>query len=398
VLRDKNIVLGVTGSIAAYKAADVASKLTQAGAKVEVILTQSAQQFVTPLTFRSLTLGPVYADMYDPGSRLAEQHVFLARSADAIVVAPASATSIARLAQGLADDLLSLTVLATTSPVLVCPAMDAQMFENAATQHNLQILKQRGMTIVGPGVGRLASGHTGAGRLVETEEIVGALRYVLGRDGDLAGRKVVVSAGGTQEPLDPVRYIGNYSSGKMGYALAEAARDRGAETVLVSTPVAFATPYGVRRVLVRTAAEMREAVLDECRDTDALIMAAAVADYEPVAATDEKIKRREGALTLDLRPTSDILGEATGERLIKVGFAAESSGLLANAQAKLVAKGLHIIVANDITATDAGFGADDNRVVLLHRNGGQEHLPLMPKYDVAWHILDWVVVLLRERG
>jgi phosphopantothenoylcysteine decarboxylase/phosphopantothenate--cysteine ligase len=220
---------------------------------------------------------------------------------------------------------------------------------------------------------------------------------VLGRGGDLAGRKVVVSAGGTQEPLDPVRYIGNYSSGKMGYALAEAARDRGADTVLVNAPVALAAPYGVRQVPVRTAAEMREAVLDESRDADVLIMAAAVADYEPVAAADEKIKRREGALTLELRPTADILGEASGERLIKVGFAAESGSLLASAEAKLAAKGLHIIAANDITASDAGFGADDNRVVLLHANGGQEHLPLMPKYDVAWQILDRVAVLLRER-
>jgi phosphopantothenoylcysteine decarboxylase/phosphopantothenate--cysteine ligase len=398
VLKDKRVVLGVTGSIAAYKAADVASKLTQASAEVDVVLTQSAQQFVTPLTFRSLTLRSVYADMYDPHSRLAEQHVFLARDAKAIVIAPASATSIARLAQGLADDLLSLTVLATKAPVLVCPAMDSQMYENAATQANLNVLKERGITIVGPAVGRLASGHTGAGRLVETEEIIGALRYVLGRSGDLAGRRIVVSAGGTQEPIDAVRYIGNYSSGKMGFAIAEAARDRGADTVLVSTPVALTAPYGVRLVPVKTAAQMRIAILDESREADALIMAAAVADYEPMATANDKIKRREGSLTLEFAPTADILADVPGGWLIKVGFAAESRDLLASAQAKLKAKGLHLIVANDITAPDAGFEADTNRVVILHPNGGQEHLPLMSKYDVAWHILDRVAALLRDRS
>ncbi|MFQ5878846.1 MAG: bifunctional phosphopantothenoylcysteine decarboxylase/phosphopantothenate--cysteine ligase CoaBC, partial [Dehalococcoidia bacterium] len=239
MLKDKAIVLGVTGSIAAYKAADLASKLTQAGARVDVVLTAAAQQFVTSLTFRSLTGCPVYTDMFDPDSPLAEQHVTLARSADAVLVAPATATAIARLAHGLADDLVSLTVLATRSPVLVCPAMDSQMFENPATQGNLALLRGRGVTIVGPGVGRLASGHMGPGRLPEVDEIVGALRYVLGRAGDLAGRRIVVSAGGTQEPIDPVRYIGNYSSGKMGYALAEAARDRGAQVALVSAPTAL---------------------------------------------------------------------------------------------------------------------------------------------------------------
>lgn len=396
MLKDKTVVLGVTGSIAAYKAADLASKLTQAGAKVDVILTQAAQQFISPLTFRSLTLRPVYADMYDAGSRLAEQHVFLARGADAVIVAPASATSIARLAQGLADDLLSLTVLATKAPVMVCPAMDSQMYEDPATQQNLQTLRERGIAIVGPAVGRLASGHTGAGRLVETEETIGALRYVLGKTGDLAGRKIVVSAGGTREPLDPVRYIGNRSSGKMGYAVAEAARDRGAEVVLVST-VVMPTPYGVQLVAVERAEEMRDAVLNECRKGDALIMAAAVADFSPVAA-GEKIKRGEGLLTIELTPTADILGKVERDGLIKVGFAAESDDLLANAQAKLVTKGLELIVANDITAADAGFGADDNRVVILHPNGGQEHLPLMPKYDVAMHILDRVSALLQERG
>lgn len=398
VLRDKAVVLGVTGSIASYKAAELASRLTQEGAWVDVILTAAAQQFVTPLTFRSLTGRPVYTDMFDPDSPLAEQHVALARAAEALVVAPATATTIARLAHGLADDLVSLTVLATRAPVLVCPAMDSQMYENAATQANLALLRERGMTIVGPAVGRLASGHVGPGRLVEVEEIAGALCYVLGRAGDLAGRRIVVSAGGTQEPLDPVRYIGNYSSGKMGYAVAEAARDRGAQVVLVSAPVALAVPYGVRLVAVQRAEEMREAVLRECQGADALIMAAAVADYQPAAAAQQKIKRAGKGLALELVPTLDILAQVGDARLVKVGFAAESQDLLANAQAKLQAKGLHLIVANDITATDAGFGADTNRVLILHRDGAQEHLPLMSKYDVAWHILDRVAVLLPERG
>jgi len=392
LLKGKTVVLGVTGSIAAYKAADLASKLMQAGARVDVVLTPAAAEFVPPLTFRGVTQGTVIVDMW----AAAEEHIELARRADIVVVAPATATTIARLAQGLAEDMVSLTVLATRAPVLVCPAMDNQMFENAATQANLETLRSRGVTIVGPDEGRLATGRMGLGRLSDTETILGAIRYLLGRGGDLAGRKVVVTAGGTREPIDPVRYVGNYSSGKMGYAVAEAARDRGAEVALVSAPTALPTPFGVRLVAVGRAVEMRDAVVHECRGAEVLVMAAAVADYQPPATAGQKIKRRAATLTLELERTPDILAEA-GEGFLKVGFAAESEDLLANARRKLEAKGLDLIVANDITAAGSGFGAETNRVVIIDRKGGEERLPLLTKYEVAQRLWDRVVPLLPRR-
>jgi len=391
MLKDKVVVVGVTGSIAAFKAADLASKLVQGGASVDVVMTPTATEFVTPLTFRAVTQGSVIVDMFEAGV----EHVELARRADVVVVAPATAATISRLAHGLAEDMVSLTVLATKAPVLVCPAMDSQMFENPATQANLETLQGRGMTIVGPEIGRLASGRMGLGRLADVEIILGAIRYVLGRQGDLAGRKVVVTAGGTREPIDPVRYVGNYSSGKMGYAMAEAARDRGAEVVLVSAPTALPTPYGVRLAPVQRAAEMRDAVVQECRDAQALVMAAAVADYQPTATAEQKMKRRAKTLSLELTRTPDILAEA-GKGLIRVGFAAESEDLVANARRKLESKGLDLIVANDITGPETAFDADTNRVVILDRAGGEEHLPVMTKYEVAQRILDRVVELLAK--
>jgi len=391
MLKGKVVVLGVTGSIAAHRAADLASKLVQAGASVDVVMTPSATEFVTPLTFRSLTQGSVIVDMFEG----ALEHVELARRADVVVVAPATATTMARLAHGLAEDMVSVTVLATKVPVLVCPAMDSQMFENAATQANLETLRGRGMTIVGPEMGRLASGRMGLGRLADVETILGAIRYVLGRKGDLAGRKVVVTAGGTREPIDPVRYVSNYSSGKMGYAVAEAARDRGAEVALVSAPTALPTPYGVRLVSVQRAAEMRDAVVRECRDAQALVMAAAVADYQPTATAEQKMKRRAKTLNLELTRTPDILAEA-GKGFIRVGFAAESQDLVANARRKLKSKGLDLIAANDISGPETAFDADTNRVVILDRAGGEERLPVMTKYEVAQRILDRVVALLAK--
>ena len=396
MLANRVIVLGVTGSIAAYKAADIASKLTQEGALVDVVMTEAATRFVTPLTMRSVTRRPVFVDMFDPASELAEEHVELARRADAVLVAPATATTIARLAHGLADDVVSLTVLATRAPVLVAPAMDYQMYENAATQANLATLRERGMTIVGPAEGRLASGRLGLGRLVDTDVLLGALRCVLGERGDLAGRKIVVSAGGTREPLDPVRFIGNYSSGKMGYALAEAARDRGAEVVLVSAATALPAPYGVTVVPVGRAAEMRDAVAAQCQDADALIMAAAVADYEPASPAEHKIKRKGEAMVIELRETPDILASVRGD-FVRVGFAAESRDLEENARDKLQRKSLDLIVANDVTAPGSGFGSDTNRVVILDASGGVERLPLLSKRQVADRILDRVVPLLEGR-
>lgn len=396
-LADRSIVLAVTGSIAAYKAADLASKLTQAGARVDAILTRAATEFITPLALRSLTRRPVFTDMFDPASELAEEHVELARRADVVVVAPATATTIARLAHGLADDLVALTVLATRAPVLVAPAMDGQMFENPATQANLATLRERGFVIVGPAEGRLASGRWGLGRLVETDVLLGAIRQVLGRRGDLAGRRIVVSAGGTREALDPVRYLTNYSSGRMGYALAEAARDRGAQVTLVSAPTALSPPYGVEVVPVGSAVEMRDAIVEACRAADALIMAAAITDYRPVARAEHKMKRTAEGLVLELLPNPDILSSVRGD-FVKVGFAAESQDLIENASEKLRRTGAHLFVANDITAADAGFGAETNRVTIIDAGGGVESLPLLSKYEVAHRVLDRVAALLKERG
>ena len=395
MLEGKRIIVGITGSIAVHKAADLVSKLTQAGAEVDVILTEAGAQFITPVALRALSGRPVYTDVFDTRAELAISHVELARRADAVVIVPVSATTLARLAHGFADNLLSLTVLATQAPVLLAPAMDGHMWENAATQANLALLKERGMMVVGPVEGHLASGRVGLGRMVEVETILGALRQMLGRNGDLAGRKLVVSAGGTQEPIDPVRYVGNYSSGKMGYAIAEAARDRGAVVTLVSAPVALAVPYGVELVAVKTAEEMRDAVVARCADADALIMAAAVADYRPVAAAEQKIKRSPAERTLELVPTPDILAEVKGD-LVRVGFAAESQELEKNAADKLARKGLDLIVANDITAPGSGFGTDTNQVTIIDKSGTSETLPLLSKYEVAQRILDRVVPLLKK--
>ncbi len=398
MLQDRTIALAITGSIAAYKSADLASKLTQAGARVDVLMTQAATRFITPLTLRGLTGRPVFLDMFDPSTELAEEHVEVARRSDAVVVAPASATTIARLAYGLAGDVVSLTVLATQAPVLIAPAMDNQMFENAATQANLETLRQRGYLIVGPAEGRLASGQMGLGRLVETDALLGAIRQALGREGDLAGRSVVVSAGGTHEAIDPVRFVGNRSSGKMGYALAEAARDRGAKVTLVTAPSALACPFGVRLVAVESAGEMRSAIAAACDDADALIMAAAVADFQPARAEEHKIKKADKpGLTLELEPTPDILSELRGD-FVRVGFKAESRDLLDHARRMLKQKALDLVVANDVTAADAGFGTDTNRVTLIAASGEAEELPLLPKYDVAHRVLDRVVALLAERG
>jgi len=396
MLHGRRIVLGVCGSIAAYKAADLASKLVQAGAAVDVILTSAAQQFVTPLTFRGLT-ARVFTDMYEPNSSLAEEHVELARAADAVVIAPASATTIARIAHGIADDMLALTVLATVAPVLIAPAMDGQMWDNAATRANVDTLTRRGIIFVGPGEGRLASGRSGRGRLVDTDMLMGALRFTLGRAGDLAGRRLLVSAGGTHEPLDPVRYVGNRSSGKMGFAIAEAARDRGAEVTLVAGPVSLATPYGVHRVDVNTTAEMAAALRNSAASCHALIMAAAPADFRPARPADQKIKRTGDAIAVDLVPNEDIIAGLTGD-LIKVGFAAETQDVLVNAHAKIAKKGLDLIAANDVTAADAGFATDTNRVSLISAAGEIEQLPLLSKYDVGNRILDRVARLLEERG
>jgi phosphopantothenoylcysteine decarboxylase/phosphopantothenate--cysteine ligase len=398
-LTGRRIVLGVTGSIAIYKAVDLASKLTQAEAQVDVAMTPEAARFVAPITFQSVTGGAVYADMWAAPPDMPELHVALARSAELMIIAPATATMMARLSLGLAEDLVSLTALATRAPMIVCPAMDANMWEHPATQAHVDTLWSRGTEIVGPEEGRLASGQMGLGRLSEVEKMMGAVRKVIGQAGDLARKKIVVSAGGTRENIDPVRFLGNESSGKMGWAVAEAARDRGAMVTLVAGPTDLPDPYGLRVLRVRSAADMRDVMVPECRDADAVIMAAAVADYQAPDPAGTKLKRagKEG-LTLSLVNTPDVLAEIEKRPgLVRVGFAAESHDLLANAKHKLEAKGLDLIAANDITASDAGFGTETNRVVLIDKKG-KEELPLMTKYEVAWRILDRVSELVRGRA
>lgn len=391
-LEGRRIALGVTGSIAAFKAADLASKLVQAGAAVEVVMTAAGARFVAPLTFQSLTRTAVIDDMFASGEP--EAHVEVARRADALVIAPATADCLANLAHGTTPDMVTLTALATTAPVLVAPAMDGQMWDHPATQANVATLRARGVTFVGPLPGRLASGRMGAGRMAEVPAIMGALRQILGRDGDLAGRHVVVSAGGTQEPIDPVRFVGNRSTGKMGFAVAEAARDRGARVTIVTGPVALETPYGCERVDVSTVEEMLAALQTATAESDALIMAAAPADFRPANAAGQKMKKAPGQATLDLTLVlnPDILATLPGGG-VRVGFAAETHDLAGHAVEKVRKKRLDFIVANDVTAAGSGFGTDTNQVTIFHSDGRVEELPLMPKYAVAHAILDRV----RER-
>jgi phosphopantothenoylcysteine decarboxylase/phosphopantothenate--cysteine ligase len=393
MLSNKTIVLGITGSIAAYKAAEIASQLTQAGAQVNVIMTKEAIQFISPVTFRAITGRPVVTEMFDLASEFSIEHVSLAKAADIVVIAPATANIIAKLAAGMADDMLCCTVLATKATVLIAPAMETNMYNNSVTQDNLSKLKARKFMIIGPAKGWLASGKEGLGRLADINDIIGSIRQILERSGDLAGKHILVTAGGTQEPIDPVRYISNRSSGKMGYALAEAARDRGAKVTLVTAPTLLPEPVDVDVIQVGTAKEMRQAVENVTPQADALIMAAAVADYRPKKAAKEKIKKGKAGLTLELECTPDILGTVKGN-LIKVGFAAESSNLVENAKQKLKQKGLDLIVANDITASDSGFGTDNNRVTIIARAGKIDSLPILPKREVAERVLDRVAALL----
>ena len=394
-LADKHVVLGVTGSIACYKALDLASKLMQAGALVNTIMSYGATQFVTPLAFRSITHRAVVTDSFDPDSEYSVEHVALAQRADVIVVAPATVHCIAKLALGLADDPLTTTIVAAKCPLVVAPAMDGNMYDHPATQANLATLQERGVVIAGPGTGRLASGLTGMGRLLETPELLGHISYAMGKNGDLAGKTVVVSAGGTMEPIDPVRVITNHSSGKMGYALAEAARDRGADVVLVTAPTSLPEPALMKVVQVRTAEQMGEAIQSHLKKADALIMAAAVADYRPTEAADQKIKKADDNLSISLAKTTDILKSAKGD-FVRVGFAAETQNLVENAKAKVGSKQLDLIVANDITAEGSGFGSDTNKVTLIDRDLAVEELPLLGKYDVSNRILDRVKRLFRD--
>jgi phosphopantothenoylcysteine decarboxylase/phosphopantothenate--cysteine ligase len=407
VLQRARVVVGVCGGIAAYKAADLVSKLTQAGAVVDVVLTEHARDFVAPLTFSALSQRPVWSDLWEPTGMAAARHIELAEAARLVMVAPATATTIARLAHGMADDMLTAIALATTAPLVLAPAMEHHMLAHPATQANLTLLAARGAHIIPAETGRLASGVVGAGRFPETATLLGAARLVLGAQGDLAGRRVVVTAGGTQEPLDPVRYIGNRSSGRQGFALAEAARDRGALVTLIAGATDLPTPYGVTRITAPTASAMHDAVLAACQDADALVMSAAVADFTPVAIAEHKIKKREatsddGGLTLHLRRTPDILGDlaersADYPGLVRVGFAAETQRLADYAHEKLTRKGLDLVVANDVSEPGSGFGTPTNRVTLFFKDGRVEALTQMPKLAVAERIWDSVAALLAQR-
>ena len=398
ILNAKRVLLGVSGSIACYKAADLASKLTQLGAAVDVVLTSAALNFVSPLTFQSVTGRRAYADADLWGPEGHVLHVSLGRQAELLVIAPATANTLAKLATGQADNLLTLTALASTGPLLLAPAMDGGMYQHVATQANLKTLKERGAVIVGPQRGHLASGLSGVGRMVEPGELLGHIRLLLGRSGLLAGRKVLVTAGGTQEALDPVRALTNRSSGKQGYALAQAALDQGAEVTLISAPTALTPPIGCKLVSVTSAQEMLAAVLAAAKGCDILFMAAAVADFRPSREARQKIKRASGVPKLTLLANPDILLElrkAKGKKpKVIVGFAAESKDLAASAKQKLKAKHLDLIVGNDITAQDAGFEVDTNRVVLLDRSGHRQDLPLMSKAEVARIIVERAAALL----
>jgi len=400
-IQDKSIILGVTGSIAAYKAADLASKLTQAGAKVDVVLTQAALQFITPLTFQSVTGRKVYADADLWGGEGHVTHIGLGMAGDLFVIAPASANTLAKLAHGIADNLLCVAALAARCPLLIAPAMDGGMYGHPATQANVEILSQRGAAIIGPASGRMASGLVGVGRMVEPPEILGAIRQTLGRNGPLAGRKVIVTAGGTQEPVDPVRFLTNRSTGKQGFALAQAGIDAGAQVILISTPTAAAlpTPSGARRIEVSTVEEMLQAVLRESPGSDALLMAAAPADFTPAEPAQHKIKKDSGLAQLVLKTTPDILWNLAQQPdasrpCVVVGFAAETQSLLENAEKKLQSKRLDLIAANDVSAPDAGFAVDTNRITLLYPGGKREPLPLMSKSEAADALLERVVELL----
>jgi phosphopantothenoylcysteine decarboxylase/phosphopantothenate--cysteine ligase len=404
ILQGKSIVLGVTGGIAAYKAVEVASRLVKSGTTVDVIMTEAATEFVGPLTFQAIIHRPVVIEMFALLQETEIGHVSLAERADLLLIAPLTANTLAKLAGGLADNMLTATALATRAPFLLAPAMNTGMWENPITQANLARLQEaRDVTVVGPAYGRLASGAVGAGRMVEPEEIVDAARWVLGRGGALSERQVVVTAGGTREPLDPVRVLTNRSSGKMGYALARTARDHGAKVTLIHAPTALPLPWGVTEVEVETTQEMCDAILAALPQTDVLLMAAAPVDFRPALVAGQKIKKQaaEEGLTLDLERTPDILLEVAARRdelgrpLITVGFAAETENLIENARHKLRSKRLDLMVAND---PRQAMGSEVNQVTLLDASGGVEELPPLPKAEVAERVVKRVTEALRERG
>ena len=402
MLKGKKIVLGVTGGIAVYKAVDLVSRLRKQGCEVRVVMTVHAQQFVTPLTFKEISGNAVATSMWNSNQEFNVEHIALANWADAFLVAPATANILAKMTYGIADDLLSTTLLAAQAPIVVCPAMNTGMYLNAATQENIAKLQSRGITVMPPASGHLACGTSGPGRLPEPQQIVEFMSsFFAGREGDLRGLKVLVTAAGTREPIDPVRFVGNRSSGKMGYAVAQMAAERGAEVLLISGPSALAVPPNVKAVQVESTNEMLDACLAAYDAVDIVIKAAAVADYRPRDVADQKIKKKtDDALTVVMDKNPDILKTLGAKKThqVLVGFAAETQNLLANAREKVVKKNLDMIVANDVTAAGAGFNSDTNIVKFLYANGDVCELEQMPKVDVANRILDEALRIRRERA
>jgi len=403
VLKNKKILLGVTGGISAYKMCTVVRLIKKAGAHVRVLMTQSATQFVTPLTFSTLSQEEVITSLWPENSRTSThagvEHIKLGLWADVMLVAPATANMVAKIAHGIADDVVSSTVLALRCPLLIAPAMDVDMFLNEATQTNLSLLRERGHHILLPAEGELASGLVGPGRLPEPDEILAFVESIIEKTPcDLKGKKILVTAGPTHEPIDPVRFIGNRSSGKMGFAIANAAAQRGAEVTLISGPVALGTPKNVSRIDVETAEQMHQAVTEHAAKCDAIIMSAAVADYAPKKPAANKIKKNESAkgLTLELQPTSDILGGLGAKKngTVLVGFALETQDELKNAKDKLRKKNLDFIVLNSTRDEGSAFGSDTNVVTIISKNGKTEKLLKMPKFDVAVEILNRAAKLL----
>lgn len=387
----------MTGSIAAYKAVEIASALTKRNAIVNSVLTPAAEKFISALTFESVTGKPAFTDNSLWNGQNHVPHIELGHNADLVLIAPASADTIARLAHGFGDNLLVLTVLASSCPILLAPAMDADMYHNPITQENIEILKKRGYGFIGPESGHLASGLEGLGRMSEPADIVSQIELFLSRSGPLQGKHVVITAGGTQEPIDPVRMITNRSSGKQGYAVAQAALDAGADVTLISAPTSLTAPCGSKTINVRTAAEMKNAVLDQVKKADCLIMCAAVADFRPKIVSDQKMKKRDGFTSIEIENTEDILlnvgksRENYPELKMIIGFAAESQNLIDNAIEKLSKKNIDMIVANDISSSVSGFGSDQNQAVFLFRDGTQKQVSLTDKYILAEKIINEVI-------
>lgn len=400
MLKGKRILLGVTGGIAAYKSVEIVSRLRKLGAEVNVVMTESAAEFVAPLTFRSISARPVYTDMFGEPKTWNIEHIALAEQADVVLVAPATANMLAKMAIGLADDFLSTVLLAVRVPIFVAPAMNHAMYHHPATQKNLETLKGRGTCIIGPANGFQACGTEGDGRMSEPAEIVSALEHFFLNERIMEGKRVLVTAGGTREPLDPVRYIGNFSSGKMGYALAQAFSEAGAQVTLVSAPTDLPAPAGAKLVKVVSAEDMYQAVLDVYEEQDIVVKAAAVADYRPANCQEQKIKKDGQGLHLELIPNPDILlalGEKKKHQFL-VGFAAETQNILENGLGKMKKKNTDMLVVNDVTASGAGFGTDTNIVSFLFRDGRRIDLPMMTKLEVARRLVKEISTLKKGSG